>query len=89
MTFFANGATNGANAFWEKIWVSKAAQLYQKAEVVMYNDSVAERAYSDIIVLDRQFKKRQLIKRLIIIGIVVTVIVLSLLFGDSNARMQG
>ena len=86
---FENSAANGADAFWEKIWVNKAAQLYQKAEVVMYNDPVAERAYSDIIAMDQLFRKRQLIKRLIIVGVVAAVIVLSLLFGDSSASTMG
>ena len=82
---YADESINRENAFWMKTWFNKATQLYQKAVVIMQDDQVADQAYYDIASLYQHFSKRQLIKRLIIIGAIVAFMVYSLAFGGNGA----
>lgn len=85
VTHYSDGSTNRENAFWIKIWVNKATQLNQKAELIMQDDPVAGQTYYDIAAMYQRFSKRQLIKRLIIIGALLLYCVWAISFGGKKA----
>lgn len=87
LTNIVNGAIDGANIFWEKVWSNKAAQLHQKAEIVMPTDAVAGQTYNDITALEQQFKKKVLIRRIIIVVIVIAAVILFWALGSRGERV--
>ncbi len=49
MAFLAAGKINRHSVHWAGIWGQKAAQVYQRAELSIRGDAVAESAYHDIV----------------------------------------
>ena len=49
MAFLASEKANEKNAFWLRLWNTKATQLHQKATILLSNDTIAETAYNEIV----------------------------------------
>lgn len=49
MAFLASEKANEKNAFWLRLWNTKATQLHEKAKILLNNDTIAETAYSEIV----------------------------------------
>lgn len=50
VAFLVSEKINERNIYWIRLWETKAAQLYQKAEILLANDQIAEVAYKEIVV---------------------------------------
>lgn len=48
VAFLTSKKINERNIYWLRLWNTKAAQLHQKAEILLTNDSIAEAAYGEI-----------------------------------------
>ena len=79
MFSLANGSINKVNAFWESIWAEKAQQIMQTADISIQNDPEVEQISEDIVGLYEQFQKRRLIKRVVIIGCILLLVLYSIL----------
>lgn len=89
MAFLASEKANEKNAFWLRLWNTKATQLHQKANILLKNDTIAETAYSDIISSKKMVDKKVCIRAgigLIIIAIFIAFVIFngSLWVGLSN-----
>ena len=82
LTALLNNSVNGTSTYWCGVWSNKATQLYQKASVIMPNDAIAEQTYADVLDLQKQFKKKRLLKSAIIIGAVFILFIIGMLSGS-------
>lgn len=60
--FLASEPLNDKTAYWYRLWTAKADQIYQKSEIVLKRDEVAQSVYNDIkkdgkVVRDKVKKK--------------------------------
>lgn len=86
VSFLADAKVNSNNSYWARLWVKKAEQLHQKAEMLFPGDKIANDTYSKIISDLNQIKKKMQIR----IGVTVGIIVIAVIFvavrraGDST-----
>lgn len=89
MAFLASEKANEKNVFWLRLWNTKATQLYQKANILLKNDSIAETAYSDTVASKRMVDKKVRIRAgigaaIIIVFVAFVMVNGSLLSGITN-----
>lgn len=58
MAFLASEKANEKNAFWLRLWNTKATQLHQKATILLSNDTIAETAYNEIVASKNAVNKK-------------------------------
>lgn len=78
----ADGPVNKISRFWESVWVEKAQQIMETADISIRNDPQIEQISNDIVGLYERFKKRQLIKRIAIWGGIALFVIYSLVYGQ-------
>lgn len=89
MAFLASEKANEKNTFWIRLWNTKATQLHQKATILLRNDTIAEKAYSEIItsknIVDKKIRIRAGIGGAIVLAFLAFVLINgSLLKGITN-----
>ena len=57
VSFLASEKIDRKNAYWIRLWSAKAAQLYQKTELMFKGDKVANEAYQEIVVQKERVAK--------------------------------
>lgn len=58
VAFLAFEKISERNIYWIYLWSIKAAQLHQKAEILLHNDVIAESAYGEIIANKRKVDRK-------------------------------
>ncbi len=58
------------NTYWINLWSKKGQQLYNRTEILFKDDTIANKAYQDILTVDRRFKRRIIIKRIVTIVLI-------------------
>jgi len=81
-TTLVNSSLDGAAVFWGRVWSNKAAQLQQKAQIIMPTDTVAVQTSTDIAALERQFKTKVLMKKILIIVLVAVAFIIFMNLGS-------
>ena len=90
MAFLASEKANEKNAFWLRLWNTKATQLHQKATILLSNDTIAETAYNEIVAsknaVDKKIRIRAGIGAAIVLVFLAFVLINgSLLKGVTNS----
>ncbi|WP_059172295.1 zinc ribbon domain-containing protein [Bacillus sp. FJAT-27445] len=75
VSFLVTKKANVNNAYWTGLWMKKAEDLYQKAELMFPGDQIASGAYKDIVNNSAKVKKKLKIRLLIKVAITVAVII--------------
>lgn len=76
VSFLADAKVNSNNSYWAHLWVKKAEQLHQKAEMLFPGDKIANDTYNKIISDGNKMKKKMQIR----IGATVGIIVIAVIF---------
>lgn len=82
MAFLASEKANEKNAFWLRLWNTKATQLHQKATILLSNDTIAETAYNEIVASKNTVDKKIRIRAGIGAAIVVVFLAFILINGS-------
>jgi len=48
--FLVNEKFNAKTAYWTRVWVNKAKQIYYKSEILLKGDMIANNAYNEILI---------------------------------------
>ncbi len=84
MNFLLDDKYDKRAAFWGKLWSTKADQLYNKAEILFKNDSIANDTYADIQNMYKELKKVSHIR----IGVITALLVVIIAFmGIRNGKL--
>ena len=81
VSFLANEKVNANNAYWMRLWVKKAEQLHQKAEMLFQGDRIANDAYTKIVEDHTKFKKQMQIRIFATLGIIAIAVIFLLICG--------
>ena len=73
--FLSNEQLNTRSAYWLRLWIAKAEQLKQKADILFPEDSIVEQNYSEIISDKRKVGKSIRNKKIIAIIIIAIAII--------------
>ena len=80
MVSLAANKVNRNTYTWLKIWKNKAAQLYERAEILFKGDAIAKNTYSDILQIEKKAKKTLLIRTIIpAVGFLIFLLIISFL----------
>ena len=86
--FISNKNINRKNAYWMRLWCSKAEQLKQKADMLFPNDNIVKKAYEEIIIdkskINKQIKMKTIIGIAILVIVIVFFVVRSGIFENTN-----
>lgn len=82
MAFLASEKANEKNAFWLRLWNTKAEQLHQKANILLNNDAIAETAYNNIVASKKTVDKKVRIRAGIGAGIIILFVAFVLINGS-------
>lgn len=82
MEFLASEKANEKNAFWLRLWNTKATQLHQKANILLSNDAIAETAYSGITTSKKMVDKKVRIRAAIGAAIIIIFVLIVVLNGS-------
>lgn len=85
MAFLASEKANEKNAFWLRLWNTKATQLHQKATILLSNDTIAETAYNEIVASKNTVDKKIRIRAGIGAAIVLVFLAFVLINGSLSA----
>lgn len=78
-TFFLYNEKVTANtAYWARVWVNKAKQVYNKSEILLKGDTIANNAYNEILTFQVQVEKK--LRNRAIINLVVKPLVIIIIF---------
>lgn len=85
-TFLASETLNDKTAYWNRLWTTKAEQIYHKSEIVLKMDEVAQSLYNDIQNETKKIKDK--VKKKAVIGgaILIIVIICVVLIYISNPK---
>lgn len=62
IAFLASDKLDEKNIYWFRLWYTKSVQLYQKANILLTGDSIANTAYEDIVASKKTFDKKYAIE---------------------------
>lgn len=71
---FMESDTDKYSLHWSRVWSNKAAQLYQKADIMFHGDKISEEAYFTIKQCQTKIKKKRILVPIITIASIFLVI---------------
>lgn len=75
VSFLADEKINSNNAYWMRLWMKKAEQLHQEAEMLFPGDKIANDTYSKILFDGNRMKKKMRIRIIVTTAVIVVAII--------------
>lgn len=75
ISFLASEKIDKKNAYWIRLWSTKASQLYQKAEILFRGDKIANEAYQEILKQKERVRKIVKIKAIFYTIVLIVIII--------------
>lgn len=87
--FLADAKVNSNNSYWARLWIKKAEQLHQKAEMLFPGDKIANDTYNKIISDGNQIKKKLQLRIGATVGIIIIAVIFISVRGAGNGAESG
>ena len=78
IAFLASDKLDEKNIYWFRLWYTKSVQLYQKANILLTGDPIANTAYEDIVASKKTFDKK--IRNRAIFGATIILVFFGIIF---------
>lgn len=75
----SNEKTSADNEYWINVWASKGQQLYNRAEILFKDDSIATKTYQDLVLIKENIALKNKKKKRIITVILIMILILLLI----------